>query len=99
MITADSMTARGYGTRRRSQFRIFRWTRRDTLLLCATLMLTALAVWGAGTAGFTWYPRIVPPPMTVRTAAGYGSYGLLVLLPAIYEGKEAIRWRLLTCGM
>lgn len=99
VITADSMTARGYGTGRRTRFRLFRWTARDTLLVCAVILLTALALWGAGVRGFTWYPRIVPPPMDSRAITGYAAYGLLAFLPAIYEGKEAIRWRLLTSGM
>ncbi|MBR4080752.1 MAG: energy-coupling factor transporter transmembrane protein EcfT [Clostridia bacterium] len=99
VITADSMTARGYGTGRRTRFRLFRWTARDTLLLCLTLVLTGLTLWGAAGRGFTWYPRITAPPMTTQAAAGYAAYGLLALLPVLYEGKEAIRWRCLMSGM
>ena len=97
VITADSMTARGYGTGRRTQFSIFRWTRRDTALLLASLLLAAAALWGA--RDFAWYPRIASAPLTLRTAAGYAACGLLMFIPLIHRGKEAIRWRCLMCGM
>ena len=95
IITADSMTARGYGTGRRTRFSIFRWTRDDVLLLIASLLLMALTLWGIAERTFTYYPAITAMPVTARTLAGFISYGLLTLLPAIITGKEALKWHCL----
>lgn len=99
IITADSMTARGYGTARRTRFSIFRWTRGDVLLLLATLLLTGITLWGNADRAFTYYPAITCTPVTARTLAGFLSYGLLTLLPAIITGKEAFKWHCLRSGI
>lgn len=95
IITADSMTARGYGTGRRTRFSIFRWTRDDVLLLLASLLLTLCTLWGMAERSFAYYPAITASPLTARVWAGYLSYGLLTLLPAIITGKEVLIWRCL----
>lgn len=93
IITADSMTARGYGLDRRSHFSVFRWTREDALLLACTLLLTALTVWGITGRSISWYPLFAMSPLSARVLAGYISYGMLALLPVITDAKEAIAWR------
>ena len=95
IITADSMTARGYGTGRRTRFTIFRWTRQDVLLLVFTLLLTAATLLGLAGRTFTYYPAIAATPVTSRVLLGYIAYGLLTWLPAIITGKEALKWRIL----
>ena len=93
IITADSMTARGYGTGRRSHFRLFRFTKADAALLASTLVLAAMAVWGILGREITWYPTYALSPLTVRAMTGYISYGVLAFLPVITDAKEAIKWR------
>ncbi len=95
IITADSMTARGYGVGRRTRFSLFRWTRDDVILLLATLLLTALTLIGLAGHTFTCYPAIAASPATWRTLLGYIAYGLLTLLPILITGKEALKWRCL----
>ena len=95
IITADSMTARGYGIGKRSRFTIYRWTKQDAALLLCTLLLAGFALWGIAGRTFTYYPRITSAPLTARTIAGFIAYGLLTLLPAIITGKEALKWRIL----
>lgn len=95
IITADSMTARGYGIGRRTHFSIFRWTRDDVLLLLATLLLTAFTLWGTAGHTVTYYPAIAASPVTIRTLSGFISYGLLCVLPVIITGKEALKWHCL----
>ena len=95
IITADSMTARGYGVGKRSRFTIFRWTREDVLRLIATLLLTACAVWGMSGRTVTYYPAVAFTPVTARVLAGYIAYGCLTWLPAIITGKEAVKWHCL----
>ena len=99
IITADSMTARGYGVGRRSRFSIFRWKRRDALLLISALLLTACAVWGMSGRTITYYPVLTLTPVTARVLTGYIAYGCLTWLPAIINGKEAIKWHCLRSGI
>ena len=46
IITADSMTARGYGLGKRSSFSIFTWISHDILLLALSLLLGGISLWG-----------------------------------------------------
>lgn len=92
IITADSMTARGYGLGRRTHFSLFRFTRQDGVLLAAVLLFSTLTLWGLTGRDVSYYPVLVFPSFTWRAAAGYGAYGLLTLLPAIDAGKEALQW-------
>ncbi|MBE5803446.1 MAG: cobalt transport protein [Clostridiales bacterium] len=92
IITADSMTARGYGLGRRTHFSLFRFTRQDALLLAAALTLTALTIWGMTGRAVAYYPTFRFDPLTTRAMTGYAAYGLLTLLPAIHIGKEALTW-------
>ena len=95
VITADSMTARGYGTKRRSRFAIFRFRREDGVLLAVSVLLAALTLTasGMGAMNFEWYPAIRGAGPSVMRWVGYISYGALCVLPLILEGKEALRWK------
>ena len=52
VITADSMTARGYGTKRRSHFSVFRFRREDALLLGTSLVLAAFVFLASDEASY-----------------------------------------------
>lgn len=92
IITADSMTARGYGLGHRTQFSLFRFTRDDVALLLSALLLSALTLWGLSGRSISYYPTFVFPSLTRRSCIGYAAYGLLALLPMIHAGKEALLW-------
>ncbi len=93
IITADSMAARGYGLGRRTSYTIFRFRRRDIVFLALSLTLTALTAVGSFRLASSYYPVFRVEIPDLWAAAGLISYGILALLPAIIEGKEAIRWR------
>ncbi len=95
IITADSMTARGYGTGRRTRFSLFCWTRGDVALLLVSLLLTVLTLWGMAARTFTYYPAVTATPATLRVVCGFAAYGLLTSVPAILTGKEELKWRFL----
>ena len=93
--TGDAMKARGYGLPGRSHFTLFRFTRRDALLLASTAVLTAAVLTGT-TLGFTAY-YFYPTMTALRPGAGAlatdAAFGLLCLLPFAEECKENLKWR------
>lgn len=95
IITADSMTARGYGCGRRSGFSVFRWRKSDTLFLSIIILLFIVAIYGLYDVSFSYYPCISLSAHDLRAAAGYTAYGILVFFPSFLEAKEAIRWKYL----
>lgn len=95
IVTADSMSARGYGLGPRSRFSLFSWCLGDVLLAVMSLALAGLALAGAQSRRFVFYPQLSAAPMTALSVLGYAAYAVLALLPAIFQIKEAIRWRLL----
>lgn len=95
IITADSMTARGYGTGKRSRFSIFTFDRHDFLLTIFSIMLAVFTVYGLRKAEFTYYPAVSFDGFSFFSILGYISYGILILLPAFIEVKEALKWKYL----
>lgn len=92
IVTADSMTARGYGIGKRSRFSLFRFTLGDGVLLGLALSLAGCALLGLSGRDFEFYPVMKLSPLTARALAGYISYGILAFLPTIINVKEAVRW-------
>ena len=95
IVTADSMTARGYGIGKRSQFAIFRFTRQDAVMLCVSLVLAAVSLWGLAAVTVTYYPTVNLSGDITRGTVGYLAYGILTVLPLLIEGKETIKWNCL----
>lgn len=95
IVTADSMTARGYGICKRSRFSLFRFKAEDVLIICSVLLFSALAVYGISSAEFKFYPYIFFPKLTARLVVGYASYGAMILLPVIIGVKEELKWKYL----
>lgn len=88
IITADSMRSRGYGTGTRTNFQIYRMTRRDYVLFALILGLEiAVLTLGGTEASFT--PRLKIQPVGWALAV----YGLFLLLPTLLHIKEVISWR------
>ena len=94
IITANSMSARGYGCGKRSSFVYFRWNPADLCLLFITILLTAMVMACLLGGGLTWqfYPEIVLPSATLSYFCGLSAYAVLVILPLIHEGWEAMTW-------
>lgn len=95
VTTADSMVARGYGIGKRSRYSPFLWTAGDGVLIGLSLLLAGAAAFAAHARNFTFYPGVTCAPLTAEILLGYASYGLLMLLPAILKGKEALKWHCL----
>lgn len=97
IVTADSMSARGYGVGRRSHFSIFRMRRADWGLLIATIVLgvlTGLSI-ADGALAFAFYPSVKMAELSPAAVTGYISYAILVLIPTFIEAEEKIKWKYL----
>ena len=97
IVTADSMTARGYGVGRRTFYSLYRFRRSDAFLLAATLMLLAVTLSGiaSGALDFDFYPRLGSIPASPLSAAAYAAYGILALIPTFCEAEEKVKWKYL----
>ena len=95
VITADSMRARGYGQHKRSTFSIFRFGKRDGIMLSIIVLLFAAEVaayiTGAGTMEF--YPAIVAPKTEFIDVLFYIAYAALGIIPAAIQMKEELKWK------
>ncbi len=92
--TGDSMKSRGYGLPGRTAFSLYRWTRRDTIILAVILLLSGVVIAGIlqGRLYWTCFPTIRGADTDLFTISIYISYGILSLLPILLHGREALRW-------
>lgn len=95
IITADSMTARGYGTGKRSRYSLFRWRKGDVLLVAFTAVLFLLTIFCLQGTVCEYYPFFSLSELTVKNLTAYISYGILLFIPIFIEIKEAIKWKCL----
>ena len=92
--TGDAMKARGYGLKGRTHFSLFRFTRRDAMLLGGTLLLAAVVLTGTalGFVQYGFYPRLSGVGRTPLDLSIYLAFGVLCVLPFYIEIKENIKW-------
>jgi energy-coupling factor transport system permease protein len=93
--TGDSMTARGYGTAKRSTYSIYKLDLQDKLVLVLLTVsgVVTLLCWLQGYGTLDIYPRMKRVGFGWQDAVMYGSFCLFVLIPAGLEGKEKWLWR------
>ncbi len=97
IITADSMSARGYGVGRRTSFSLFRFGVSDLMLFVTATALGAVTALGdvIGVTDFIYYPTVKMPELCLLATAAYLSYAVLVLMPTFCKISEVIRWKYL----
>ena len=89
IISADSMRARGYGAGKRTNFRMYRMTWQDVLLILAMGALAVLVIaLGDTTATFTPEFNIAPPGW------GLAAYAVFLLIPPLLHIREAVLWHI-----
>ncbi|MDD5950138.1 MAG: energy-coupling factor transporter transmembrane component T [Lachnospiraceae bacterium] len=95
--TADSMAARGYGLHRRRNFSIFHFRFADGVFLLWIGILTLFLVYviQTGKLVFYYYPVLVVFGEPGWMQLGYAAFGLLSLLPVVFEWEEQKRWNYL----
>ena len=95
IVTADSMSARGYGIGKRTAFKLFRFRRTDLLFTILTLALMAICLICLRNVEFACYPEIKLSVLSTEAATGYAAFMILVLMPVIIEVKEDMKWKYL----
>ena len=97
IITVDSMTARGYGDGRRTNYSDIRFGKNDALLCLLTLApLSAVITLSAlGAVSFNYYPAFSEIPLDMPAVICYCSYLFIALLPTAAELTERIKWKYL----
>lgn len=95
IIKADSMKARGYGLKGRTNFALFRFTRRDIALLAIIIMLFTYLLYLSmkGQFSFSFYPVISELEFSYKLVWNYLIAFLLMVLPSLIEVKENLQWR------
>jgi energy-coupling factor transport system permease protein len=93
--TADSMKARGYGLPGRTAFSIYRFTRRDGIILTIMLALagTVLAGFVTGATVTNYFPAIRIADFTSLKLLFLTAYTGLGLMPVMIDVWEDLRWK------
>lgn len=93
--TADSMKARGYGLEKRTSFSLFKFDKRDGLVLGVISVLAGICFAGyfLGYGTIQFYPSIMPVNLSTQAIVLYLVFAVLAFLPIIIEVKESYKWR------
>ncbi|MGN1139502.1 MAG: energy-coupling factor transporter transmembrane component T [Ruminococcus sp.] len=94
---SNSMSARGYGKRKRTYYNNFKFTKYDLVYLVNSIVLFTASMMSIAlnTAYFEFYPRISINSISVMSTLSYATFLLLSLLPFIFEVKEELKWKYL----
>lgn len=93
--TADSMSSRGYGLKKRSFYSRFSFTIADIIFILTTSVLFAgvLIALINGMLDFNIYPEIIMCEITPISLIGIVAFGVLAFIPFIIELKEELLWK------
>jgi len=93
--TADSMKARGYGLKNRTTFSLFKFDKRDGLVLGLISVLAGICFAGyfSGYGTMQFYPSIRPLNLSPQAIALYLVFAVLAFLPIFIEVRESCKWR------
>lgn len=93
--TADSMKSRGFGLKGRTAYSIYRFDRRDliVLIIVALLGVTVSVSAITGVIDFNYYPSIKGNLTDALSLATFFLYGILMLIPTILNAGEGIKWK------
>lgn len=93
--TIDSMKSRGYGLSGRTAFSVFKFGKKDKIMLFSILLLSAYMIVGAisGRIDFVYFPYISTPKITAGGVSLFICYFILCGLPIIAELMEGLKWK------
>ena len=93
--TADSMKSRGFGLKGRTAYSIYKFDRRDLIVLIMVSLLGVSVSVSAimGVIEFNYYPSIKGNLADVLSLVTFFIYGILMLIPTILNAGEGIKWK------
>lgn len=89
IIASDSMRARGYGSAKRTSFRLYKMQCKDYILLIAEIILLSAALFGGHMD-----VRYIPEIAVQNVSWGFAAYCVFLIIPIFLQVKEAIQWRI-----
>ena len=94
IVTADSMKSRGYGSTGRTAYAIYRFERRDGLMLAilAVLCMGTILPWLTGTVTWSFYPAMTGALLGPGQVVSYLSFAGMGLMPLFIDWKEDRKW-------
>lgn len=97
IITADSMSARGYGIKKRTSYSVYTFAARDVILTAFSLTVTAVFIFcmAKGKLDYAFYPEIIAAEGSAEAYILYILYGMLSFIPTVHKAAEEIRWKYL----
>ena len=95
--TSDSMTARGYGLAKRTNYHNFKWSLMDTITLISVLLIGSgtVTLMALGHGDYSFYPVIDSISVSALSLVTYISYLSLAFAAIAIEIKEGVAWRIL----
>lgn len=93
--TADSMKSRGHGLKGRTSFSIYRFSRRDAVVLTAIVIIGVILILMSiiDVAKFRYFPSVKGNVINIVSIVYYILYFTLMILPFIINVREGIRWK------
>ncbi|MFD2629901.1 energy-coupling factor transporter transmembrane component T [Oceanobacillus kapialis] len=93
--TADSMSARGYGQRKRTHYQSFTMTIKDWIALVFILLTGAFMIfgWWLGDSVLSLLPVLETSQLEQREWLFLINWALLLAFPLWIEGKELAKWK------
>lgn len=97
VVTADSMRSRGYGSAVRTSFRLYRFRKRDLILLILFLagFGGTLAGMILGAARATYTPELFIQAVKGWYLCPFFAYAVFLFLPIIFNYMEELKWHIL----
>lgn len=92
LVSADSMSARGYGLKKRTHYNHYVVSRHDVFLGSLMLVVTVLLCCFQAQGQFTLYPLASPLAVGWPGMLLFSVIGLFVALPLIIEGMDRLWW-------
>ena len=93
--TADSMKSRGFGLKGRTAYSIYKFDRRDLIVLIIVSLLGVMVSVAviAGVIDFYYFPLIKGNLTDIMSIATFFLCGILMLIPTILNAGEGIKWK------
>ena len=90
--TSDSMTARGYGLRKRTHYNRYIFSFRDAFLMIFSIACIVLYIFSASSLACEYFPLISIPSPDIFSLFSIILFVVFMLFPIIYDTAEDKKW-------